>query len=204
MLKIVVFFIAFFILVIVGFLPIVFSRVMDSTKYEDVMGNDNVYLAIIILSEIYVILFTLLGLFGSIKPSRGCLIWYIVFLFQALVLFFIVFITFLIFYISQDTFLTDYCSNGSFTPYRKQVRIYDEQVLNMGTTGYFCGASTCACNLPGSNAAFTKYIANYNDANTPGSGTSITDSSSGSSKVQDCDFYNSYDGHTKAFLEAMA
>lgn len=158
MLKIVVFFTAFCILVIVGFLPIVFSRVMDSTKYEDVMGNDNLYLAIIILSEIYVILFTLLGLFGSIKPSRGCLIWYIVFLFQALVLFLILFVAFLVFYISQETYMTNFCKDGSFMPYRRQARLYDDQIINMGSSGYYCEANTCTCNLPGDNASFTMYV----------------------------------------------
>lgn len=99
---------------------------MDSTKYEDVMGSDNLYLAIIILSEIYVVLFTLMGMFGSFKPSRGCLVWYIVFLFQGLVLFIIVMTVFLIFYISQETYLTNFCKNGSFTPYAKQTRLYDQ------------------------------------------------------------------------------
>ncbi len=64
-----------------GFSPIIFSRVMDSTKYEDVMGNDNLYLGVIILIEIYTIVFTAFGIYGSIKSSRGCLIWYLVFLF---------------------------------------------------------------------------------------------------------------------------
>lgn len=126
MLKIVVFFLAFTILVGIGFSPILLSRVMDSTKYEDVMGNDNLYLGLIIIVEIYVITFSAFGLFGAIRPSKGCLIWYLIFLVQALLFSLSGLAIFLGLFITQESSLENFCKDGSFVAYRDQIKNYDD------------------------------------------------------------------------------